>query len=116
MDKIIKWVVVIRYHPTLVILDMEKLLKRILNVSIGDFINFCCFLVSVGLLIGGFFAPPLGVIDNSLLIGVGELGFFASVTRIPELVRSLKNGASVDVSIGDKKVHIEGADEEDNNN
>lgn len=93
---------------------MKKLWNRIKNVSVGDFINFICFLVSIGLLITGFFLPPQGQIDNSVLLGVGELGFFATITRIPELVKSLKNGASVDVSIGNKKVHIEGADEEDN--
>jgi len=92
---------------------MKNLLKRIKNVSIGDFINTVCFLVSIGLLVTGFFMPPQGQIDNSVLLGVGELGFFATLTRIPELVKSLKNGASVEVSVGNKKVHIEGADEED---
>ena len=92
---------------------MKKLIQRIKNVSIGDFINTICFLVSIGLLITGFFLPPQGQIDNSVLLGVGELGFFATLTRIPELVKSLKNGASVEVSVGNKKVHIEGADEED---
>jgi hypothetical protein len=91
---------------------MKNLGRRILNVSIGDFINFCCFLVSIGLLIGGFLSPPLGIVDNSVLIGVGELGFFASITRIPELVKSLKNGASVDVNIGNKQIHIEGGEDD----
>jgi hypothetical protein len=91
---------------------MKNLGRRILNVTIGDFINFCCFLVSIGLLIGGFLSPPLGIVDNSVLIGVGELGFFASITRIPELVKSLKNGASVDVNIGNKQIHIEGGEDD----
>lgn len=90
---------------------MKKLIQRIKNASIGDIINTTCFLVSIGLLITGFFLPPQGQIDNSVLLGVGELGFFATVTRIPELVKSLKNGASVEVSVGNKKVHIEGAEE-----
>ena len=37
-------------------------------------ITFCvCFFVSVGLFIGGFFVPPMGIIDGSILKAVGEL-------------------------------------------
>ena len=32
-----------------------------------------CFFVSVGLMIGGFFVPPMGVIDGSVLTAIGEL-------------------------------------------
>ena len=35
-----------------------------------------CFFVSVGLFIGGFFVPPMGVIDGSVLTAVGELLLF----------------------------------------
>ena len=86
---------------------------RIKNATVGDIINFCCFLISIILAVVGFILPPTGVIDNSVLITVGELGFFSTLSRIPELIRALKNGASVDVSFGDKNIHIEGADEEE---
>lgn len=88
--------------------------SKIKNITIGDIINFCCFVVSVVLILVGFLLPPTGVIDNSVLIAVGELGFFSTLTRIPDLIRALKNGAAIDVSFGDKKIHVEGADEEQN--
>lgn len=88
--------------------------RKIKNITIGDIINFCCFVVSVILIVVGFLLPPSGQIDNSVLIAVGELGFFSTLTRIPDLIRALRNGASVDVTFGDKKIHVEGADDEQN--
>lgn len=38
-----------------------------------------CFLVSVGLIVGGFFVPPMGVIDGSVLTAVGELLLFPTL-------------------------------------
>lgn len=38
-----------------------------------------CFFVSVGLIIGGFFVPPMGVIDGSILTAVGELLLFPTL-------------------------------------
>ena len=37
------------------------------------------FLVSVGLIIGGFFVPPMGVIDGSVLTATGELLLFPTL-------------------------------------
>jgi len=38
-----------------------------------------CLAVSVGLLVAGFLVPPTGIIDGSVLKGVGELIAFASL-------------------------------------
>jgi hypothetical protein len=38
-----------------------------------------CLAVSIGLIVGGFFVPPKGVIDGSVLKGVGELFAFAAL-------------------------------------
>lgn len=84
---------------------------KIKNISVGNLINFVCFIISIILVVVGFILPPSGEIDNSVLIAVGELGFFSTLSRIPELIHALRNGASVDVSFGDKNIHIEGADE-----
>lgn len=88
-------------------------MKKIKKISIGDLINFVCFVISISLAIVGFILPPTGEIDNSVLICIGELGFFSTVSRIPELISALKNGASVDLSFGDKQIHIEGAEEDE---
>ena len=42
--------------------------------------TFCvCFFVSVGLIVGGFFVPPMGVIDGSVLTAIGELLLFPTL-------------------------------------
>ena len=87
-------------------------MKNIKKISIGDLINFVCFVISIALAVIGFILPPTGEIDNSVLICIGELGFFATITRIPDLIYALKNGASVELSFGDKQIHIEGGNED----
>jgi predicted Kef-type K+ transport protein len=67
-----------------------------------------CFFVSVGLIVGGFFVPPMGVIDGSCLTAVGELLLFPTLLysfRAVELgltVRFQKGEASIEVSREDK--------------
>lgn len=65
---------------------------------------FVCFFVSVGLIIGGFFVPPTGAIDGSVLKAVGELLAFPTLLygfRAVELglcVRFQKGETSVEIS------------------
>lgn len=40
---------------------------------------FICLSVSLALIIGGFFMPPMGVIDGSVLTAVGELIVFPAL-------------------------------------
>ena len=40
---------------------------------------FISFGVSISLIVGGFFVPPLGVIDGSVLTAVGELIVFPTL-------------------------------------
>lgn len=82
--------------------------ERIKKATIGEWINFICFLVSITLAVVGFIIPPTGEIDNSVLICIGELGFFSTLTKIPDFIRALKNGASVEISKGDAHIKIEG--------
>lgn len=66
-----------------------------------------CFFVSVGLIVGGFFVPPMGVIDGSVLTAVGELLLFPTLLygyRAVELgmkVKFQKGNASLEVHPGD---------------
>lgn len=46
---------------------------------LSRFTFLVCFFVSVGLIIGGFFVPPTGVIDGSVLTAVGELLLFPTL-------------------------------------
>lgn len=52
------------------------MLKYIENV---DVVFWIAFIVSIGLIIGGFFTPPLGVIDGSVLTGTGILSAFVEL-------------------------------------
>lgn len=62
-----------------------------------------CFFVSVGLIIGGFFVPPMGVIDGSCLTAVGELLLF------PTLLygfRAIELGLTVKFQKGETSIEI----------
>ena len=52
------------------------MLKYIENVDMAFWI---AFIVSICLIVGGFFAPPLGVIDGSVLTGTGILSAFVEL-------------------------------------
>lgn len=60
-------------------------------------IFYSTFIISVALIIGGFFCPPIGVIDGSVLTAVGLLILFATIEKIPE---AIKAGRSFKVSKG----------------
>lgn len=62
-----------------------------------------CFFVSVGLIVGGFFVPPMGVIDGSVLTAIGELLMF------PTLLygyRAVELGLTIKFSKGDATIEI----------
>ena len=70
---------------------------------LSQFTFLVCFFVSVGLIIGGFFAPPMGVIDNSVLTAVGELLLF------PTLLygfRTLELGYKVKFQKGETSIEV----------
>ena len=70
-----------------------------------------CFFVSVGLIIGGFFVPPMGVIDGSCLTAVGELLLFPTLLygfRAVELGMTLKfskGDTTIEISQENKRKH-----------
>ncbi len=61
--------------------------------------------VSVLLIIGGFFVPPIGVIDGSVLSAVGLLLMFATIEKVPEAIAS---GRNIKLQKGDSSVEISG--------
>lgn len=62
-----------------------------------------CFFVSVGLMIGGFFVPPMGVIDGSVLTAVGELLIFPTLLYA---YRALKLGYEVKFQKGETSIEV----------
>lgn len=63
----------------------------------------CSFLVSVGLIIGGFFTPPQGVIDGSVLTATGELLLFPTLLYA---FRALELGYKVKFQKGDTSIEV----------
>ena len=67
------------------------------------FAFWVCLITSVGLFIGGFCVPPMGVIDGSLLKAVGLLLGFGTLGQAPTLLESLK---SAKFTKGDMTVEV----------
>ena len=62
-----------------------------------------CFFVSVGLIIGGFFVPPMGVIDGSVLTAIGELLLFPTLLYA---FRAVEMGMKVKFQKGETSIEI----------
>lgn len=65
-----------------------------------------CLVASVLLIVGGFFVPPMGVIDGSVLQAVGLLLGFGTIGMIPEIIKSAKNAKVT--TAGGTQIEIEG--------
>ena len=65
------------------------------------------FFVSVGLIVGGFFTPPQGVIDGSVLTATGELLLFPTLLYA---FRALELGYKVKFSKGDASIELHNGD------
>lgn len=78
-------------------------MKKIEFTKIGRVVTITTFVVSLGLIIGGFFVPPLGVIDGSVLTAVGELFMFGVLFEVPYFARLNK---SLKISKGDTTIEL----------
>lgn len=83
-----------------------------LNSFFGPFhkwVFLICLIISIGLIVTSFFIPPAGVIDGSVLAGVGELFAFAALGEVGAAIEKGKTATvtkgDVKVSIGDNKKH-----------
>lgn len=76
---------------------------------VDKYIFYVCLAFSLSLFIGGFFCPPMGVIDGSVLKAGGILLGFATLAVAGQ---NLANGKDVTFSHGDTKVEINDEEEE----
>ena len=72
------------------------------------YIFFICLAFALGLFVGGFFCPPMGVIDGSVLKAGGILLGFATLAVAGQ---NLANGKDVIFTHGDTKVEINDEEE-----
>lgn len=82
--------------------------KQIRKYKADKIVFFICLIVSLGLFVGGFFVPPMGEIDGSILKAVGELLGFATLAVAAQAV---KDGRLAKFTKGDIEVTI-GNDED----
>lgn len=68
-----------------------------------------CLSVSVGLMVGGFFAPPTGAIDSSVLYACGICFLFAALAKLPYMMK----GHDVEIKHGDTSITITTDDDND---
>lgn len=76
---------------------------------VDKYIFMVCLVISIGLFVGGFFVPPLGIIDGSVLTAAGILFGFAALAVAGQ---NLANGKDVTFRKGDTEVVIEDEVEE----
>lgn len=70
-------------------------------------------LVSIVLMIASFLVPPTGIINDSVLKGVAEIGAMAAVLSfLGNLPEYLKAGAKTRITKGDLNLEINGKDDE----
>lgn len=62
-----------------------------------------CLAVSIGLIVAGFFVPPTGKIDGSILTAVGELFAF---TALAVGAHAINLGYDLKLSKGDTSVEL----------
>lgn len=63
-------------------------------------------IISIALIVGGFFVPPLGIIDGSVLTAVGLLLMFAVIAQIPKIMDAVRSGKSIKLQKGDFSVDV----------
>ena len=71
-----------------------------------------CLIISIGLTIGSFFVPPMGVIDGSVLAAVGELFAFATLATVIEAIRK---GSDVTVQHNNPSLTVNNPDSQSDN-
>jgi len=80
---------------------MKKLNNYLSLLGLGWLFK-CSVLISILLLIAGFIVPPMGVIDGTVLIAIGELGI---IVNVPVFFASEKN---FKVDLDDKTISVGG--------
>ena len=66
------------------------------------------FILSIVLIMAGFIVPPLGAIDSSVLISIGEIFSFAALSAA---IKAIEDGKEVEIKSKDVKVTVGDAGE-----
>lgn len=66
--------------------------------EVNKFAFWTCLLISIGLIVGAFFVPPMSVIDSSVIAATGELFAFAALGTV---IDGIEKGRRLKISKGD---------------
>lgn len=92
--------------------DLKATFKVVRDVIIADIGFHILTTISIILIVTSFFIPPLGVIDSSVFVAVGELFGFAALWEFHVAVRK---GLDAKIEHHDTSISLHGH-EEDNKN
>lgn len=69
---------------------------------------YVTLVVSICLIVGGFFITPLGVIDGSVITSVGLLLMFAVLAQVPMILKAVQEGKHINLQKGDCSAEVSG--------
>lgn len=75
-------------------------------------IFFFCLITAIGLFIGGFFMPPMGVIDGSVITCGGILFGFAALSQIRPIIEA---AGTAKIQHGNMTIEVQGKDKHKDN-
>ncbi len=88
--------------------------KEVIECLKRHWYEHAAMLVSIVLMIASFLVPPTGVIDGSVLMGIGEIMAGAAVLSfLGNLPDYIKAGAKAKISKGDLNLEIHGKNEDE---
>ena len=81
--------------------------EAIKKAILGDMVFWVCLVVTLVLMLLGFYLPPMGEISPSVLQAVGWLFSFAALAKFCETANAaVKAGYDAKVQHGDTKIEI----------
>ena len=81
--------------------------EEIKKAILGDVVFWVCLVVTLVLMLLGFYLPPMGEIGPSVLQAVGWLFGFATLAKLCDTVNvAVKAGYDAKVQHGDTKIEI----------
>ena len=81
--------------------------EAIKKAILGDMVFWVCLIVTLGLMLLGFYLPPTGEISPSVLQAVGWLFGFAALAKFCDTANTaVKAGYDAKVEHGDTKIEI----------
>lgn len=92
--------------------DIKATFQIVRDVIIADIGFHILTTVSIFLIVASFFVPPLGVIDPSIFVAVGELFAFAALWELHVAVRK---GLDAKISHRDTSISLHGREKSKEN-